>query len=79
MTSPDYRRSPQARNAVVSPRDADAMLELVLTLDRMLVEVSMQLYGLSRREQSTMRKHHRRLHHAVREHLPRILKPLRRA
>jgi hypothetical protein len=54
------------------------MMDVLLALDRMLVEVSMRIYNVPRRDRSTMRKQNRRLHDAVREHLPRLLKPARR-
>lgn len=59
--------------------DANEMLDVLLTLDRMLVEVSMRLYNVPGRERSTVRKQNRRLHAAVRQHLPRLLKPARRS
>lgn len=49
------------------------MLELMLAMDRMVVESSLRAYGLPRRERSLIRRHNRRLHHVVREHLPRWL------
>jgi hypothetical protein len=57
-----------------SPRQ---MLEDLFALDQMLVEVSMQLYNLSRRERSKMRAQNRRLHAAVRRHLPELIKRYR--
>ena len=41
-------------------------LDAFLVLDRMLVEFSMGLYNVPRRERLTLRGHHRRLHSAVR-------------
>lgn len=41
-------------------------LDAFLVLDRMLMEFSMRLYNLPRRERLTLRGHHRRLHYAVR-------------
>ena len=52
------------------------MMDVLLALDRMLVEVSMRLYNLPRHEQLAMRKQNRHLHHTVRQHLPRLLKRL---
>jgi hypothetical protein len=53
------------------------MMDTLLALDRMLVEVSMRLYNVPRRDRFTLRKHNRRLHAAVRQQLPRLLMPSR--
>ncbi len=52
-------------------------MDVLLALDRMLVEVSMRLYNVPGRDRFTMRKHNRRLHATVRQHLPRLLTPSR--
>lgn len=49
------------------------MLDDLLILDRMLVEVSMQLYNVNRRERSRMRTENRRLHAALRRHIPQLM------
>lgn len=48
-------------------------LELLLALDRMVVEVSMQLYEVNPDERSRVRRENRRLHAAVRQQFPRLL------
>lgn len=63
----------ESRNSAPRQTDPAEMLDTLLALDRMLVEVSMRLYKVPRRERFTMRKHNRRLHAAVRQHLPRLL------
>jgi hypothetical protein len=50
------------------------MLEILLALDRSVVEVSMQIYNLDRRDRRKMRSHNERLHAAFRDHLPRLLR-----
>ena len=50
------------------------MLDVLLALDRMVVEVSMHLYNVKRQERSKIRHSNRRLHAAVRKQLPRLLK-----
>ena len=50
------------------------MLDVLLALDQMLVEVSMHLYNVQDRDRSKIRLHNRRLHAAVRRHLPALLK-----
>jgi len=54
--------------------DSNQPLDVLLALDRMVMEVSMQIYNVNRRERSRMRRQNRRLHAAVRKHLPRLLK-----
>ena len=51
------------------------VLDRLLTFDRSLVEFSMRLYQIPRRDRIAMRKQNRRLHHALRECLPRLLGP----
>ena len=75
MTQQDKREWRKLRNQVLRQRDASEMLDVLLALDRMLVEVSMGLYKVPRRDRFTMRKQNRRLHDAVRQHLPRLLNP----
>lgn len=65
---------PRALRANSSPTDLTEMLEMLLALDRSVVEVSMQLYSLDRGERHKMRSQNRRLHAAVRHQLPRLLK-----
>jgi len=48
-------------------------LEIFLALDRVIVELSLHRYGVSRRDQDIMREQNRRLHDAFRDDLPRIL------
>ncbi|HEX4785285.1 MAG TPA: hypothetical protein VH350_13155 [Candidatus Sulfotelmatobacter sp.] len=64
-------------NRDLRQNDTNEMLDMLLALDRMLVEVSMRLYNVPGRERSTVRKQNRRLHAAVRQHLPRLMKPAR--
>lgn len=58
--------------------DPGEMLEMLLALDRSLVEVSMQLYNVDHRSRSEMRRDNQRLHTAMRDQLPRLLKSARR-
>jgi hypothetical protein len=63
--------APYERTRPRQGSDAKHELEVLLALDRVLVEVSMQLYNVDPRDRSKMRRQNRRLHAAVREHLPR--------
>ena len=49
------------------------MLEIFFALDRMVVELSMLRYSVSRRDRDIMREQNQRLHDAFREHPPQIL------
>jgi len=49
-------------------------LDLLLALDHLVVEVSMQLYNVDGRDRSRMRRQNRRLHAELRQHFPRVLK-----
>jgi hypothetical protein len=77
MTSQNKREWGKPRTEGLSQRDPEEMMDTLLALDRMLVEVSMRLYNVPRRDRFTMRKHNRRLHAAVRQQLPRLLTPPR--
>ena len=46
--------------------------DLLLALDRILVEVSMDMYNLKKHDRRKMRAHHGRVHAALREHLSRL-------
>ena len=54
--------------------DPSRMLDVLLALDRMVVEVSMHLYDVKRKDRSAIRHNNRRLHAAVRKQLPQILR-----
>ena len=72
MTLPEKRHSRISRNKpAINPSQ---MLDVLLALDRMVVEVSMHLYNVERQDRSQIRHSNRRLHAAVRKQLPRILK-----
>jgi hypothetical protein len=77
MTHQNKQEWRKLRNHVPSRHDPEQMMDVLLALDRMLVEVSMHLYNVPWRDRFTMRKQNRRLHAAVRQHLPRLLTPSR--
>jgi len=78
MTQRDNSTCRKMTNQVLQQSDPRQMLDILLALDRMLVEVTMRLYNVPRHDRLTMRKQNRHLHAAVREHLPRLLKRSRR-
>ena len=65
----------KARKPVFRRGELDRMLEIMLAFDRSVVELSMGLYNLPGHERDKMRRHNRRLHHALRQRLPRLLAP----
>ena len=75
MAQPNHSDASKLQSLALGGTDAEQMLDLLLALDRMLVEVSMRLYNVPRRDRRTMRKQNRRLHAAVKQHLPRLLSP----
>jgi hypothetical protein len=77
MTSQNKREWCKQHTQRFNRRDPEEMMDTLLALDRMLVEISMRLYNVPRRDRFTMRKHNRRLHAAVRQQLPRLLTPSR--
>lgn len=65
----------EKRNWRTNPTvDPSRALDVLLALDRMVVEVSMHLYDVKRKDRSTIRHNNRRLHAAVRKQLPKILR-----
>jgi hypothetical protein len=70
----DEGRSLTFRNQVRRPSKPGELLEVLLALDRSVVEVSMQLYNLSQSDRRRMRSDNRRLHAFVRHQFPRLLK-----
>ncbi len=71
-------RTRKLQDAPLSGTSPKEKLDVLLALDRMLIEVSMRLYNVSQSDQLTMRKHNQHLHNAVRAHLPRLIKRSRR-
>jgi len=70
---PSRWRKPQDR--ITRRYDLNQMLDILLAFDQSVVECSMRLYNVPRRDRVTMREQNRRLHHALRECLPRLLEP----
>ena len=72
MAKRAHRNWRELGNQVISENDFRKMLDVLLPLDRKVLEMSMRLYKIPHRERFLMRKQNRRLHDAVREHLPRL-------
>ncbi|SPE44203.1 hypothetical protein SBA7_300046 [Candidatus Sulfotelmatobacter sp. SbA7] len=77
MIQHDERKWCELPNQLTSESDRNQVLDILLALDRMVVELSMRVYNIPRRDRFIMRKQNRRLHAAVREHLPRLAEPSR--
>ena len=71
MTRQHRSKWRKLRKGVVSVREYNQLLDVLLALDRTVVELSMRAYNIPRRHQVAMREQNRRLHDAVRERLPR--------
>ena len=70
ITQHNKTRTRKLQDASASGTSPREKLDVLLALDRMLVEVSMRLYNVSHSDQLTMRKHNRHLHNAVRHICP---------
>jgi len=73
MPQQHKRKWRKLSSQALSQREPNEMLDVLLALDRMLVEVSMRIYNVPRHDRFTMRKQNRRLHAAVREQMPRLM------
>jgi len=77
MTRRDRKKQIELRNRTSPEAESNDALDILLALDRFVLELSMSLYNIPRRERFTVRKQNRRLHGAVRKHMPRLLGPHR--
>jgi len=57
----------------VRTSDVDKLLNALRALDRIMVEISMQIYKIPRRDRAAMLEQHRCTHDTIRERLPRCL------
>ena len=55
--------------------EIDKLLEILSACDRGVVEFSMGLYNVPRRDRAIMRRQNRRLHRALKSYLPQLLQP----
>jgi hypothetical protein len=77
MTVHEKRRWHKLRDQLKREHDPVKAVDIMLALDRILVEVSMRMYHLPGCDRLVMRRHNRRLHKAVRNSLPRLLESSR--
>jgi len=57
----------------VRTSDVDKLLNALRVLDRIVVEISMNIYKIPRRDRAAMLEQHRCTHNTIRERLPRFL------
>lgn len=73
MSQPPHQPLQNLRTDGVRANEVNKFLNALRALDRHVVEISMDIYKVPRRERAAMLKQHRRLHDAIRERLPRFL------
>jgi signal recognition particle GTPase len=61
------------RGSGLQSTEFNRLLDLLLYLDRTLVEISMRLYGVPEQHQLAMRAQNQRLHDAVRRRMPSVM------
>jgi len=73
MIRQDERKLRKLRDRLSGESDPNTLVEILLALDRIVVELAMRTHNLPRRTRVIMREENRRLHDMLREHLPRFL------
>jgi hypothetical protein len=73
MKAQTAKKRPNLSTQSIFHGDLNQELDALLTLDRRVLEFSMRIYKVSRRDRLMIRKQNRRLHDAVRQHLPRAV------
>lgn len=71
---PDKHKWRRRRKHILKHSDFHKALDNLLALDQAVVELSMRIYNVPRRDRVLLRKQNRRLHAVVRERLPRLLR-----
>lgn len=67
-----WRKSPAP---MLHRAELENLLEILSACDRGVVEFSMGLYNVPRRDRVMMRRQNRRLHRALKSYLPQLLQP----
>lgn len=67
MTQGRGSKQRKLRGGMISGGDSANVLDTFQVMDRMLIEVSMRLYNIPRRQRLILRGHNQRLHRAVRQ------------
>jgi len=74
MTQHNKRKWHTLHNQVIAGSAPKTVLDMLLALDRAVLELSMHIYDLPARDRFAMREQNQRLHDAVKEHLPQLRK-----
>lgn len=69
MPQPNRQSSPKLRRHGVRATDLNKFLNALRALDRTVVEISMKIYKVPRRDRAAMLEYQRLLHDKVRERL----------
>ena len=69
VSQPNNQLPPKLRSSGVRASDVHKFLDVFRALDRTVVEISMQIYKVPRRDRAAMLQQHRRLHATIRERL----------
>jgi hypothetical protein len=69
MPQPNKNSYRKVHSRAVRATDLDKFLNALRALDRAVVEISMKIYKVPRRDRRAMLEQHRRLHDMVRERL----------
>jgi hypothetical protein len=70
MTKLNRSKRRESRDLLTHRGDPEKMLDILLACDRSMVEFSMGLYNVPRRDRALLREQNRRLHRALRNRLP---------
>ncbi|HXY06784.1 MAG TPA: hypothetical protein VEI52_02935 [Terriglobales bacterium] len=73
MSQPNRQPWRKLRSHGGRASDVDQLLNALRVLDRIVVEISMHIYKIPRRDRAAMLEQHRCLHDTIRERLPRFL------
>jgi len=70
MTKLTRAKPRESRNLMTHRGDPKRILDILLAFDRSMVEISMGLYNVPRRDRALMRRQNRRLHRALKSYFP---------
>lgn len=73
MPQPKTQHLRRPRNRGIPPDNIHNLLEVIRVLDRSVVEISMHIYNVPRRQRAIMRQQHSRLHETIRKHVPQLI------
>lgn len=68
MNQPEERELRELCSQVISETNPGKLLNIFLTIDRIVVERSLRIYKVPRRQRVIVREQNRRLHEAIKRH-----------